>query len=271
MSSHPVNDFLTPDVVNFLQEFEQGTISQSITILFGRGANGKTIFTKFLGIIKTMEYVACGKMVDIKTISSIRTMINKCEKKPDIILLCHDEQREDLLLESLTSNEILAELKNIGIPVIVIINSYDPVEIIGYQEFLSKIKILYFNNLYSINKEDQLLIKFAKIYGMIPKQQLDEEDIINGEGIDIIKNIMCSKKRRRIQDQEQDQDQEQEQAQDQAQEQKNNPKTGSYKSGGGIISLVAGGAMDKHMDKDMNDPMYNISEYKKVIYYRSRI
>lgn len=201
MSSHPVNDFLTPDVIDFLQELEQGTISQPMTILNGTMATGKSVFIKLLKYVKNTIDFYIGDIINSTTISSIKKEIRANSKRPDMIFLWHDEYGNDLL-ESLTKIGILDELKTIGIPLVMIISDIIPERYIA--QYGSKVKLLHFNNYYTLDITDDLAKVLSRTHDVTPKLLLVEDDIINDDGVKIIRNAMIrnkneiiSKKRRR--------------------------------------------------------------------------
>jgi hypothetical protein len=191
--AHPVNDFLTPDIINFLQELEQGTIKQTLTILYGCGGNGKSIFVELLKNLKSFEYFSIHEEICSKYIKYIKNTINKQSKKPDIILLPCDMYSEKAIMGRLACPKIAHELKTIGIPIIMMVN-FDPTMIFTSTP---EVKILYFNNLYHTDIDEPVIIDYAKVFNLTLKKNLDKNQIVNEEGIQIIKNTMISKKRRR--------------------------------------------------------------------------
>ena len=157
---HPVNDFLTLDMIKFLEDLELKSIKQTLTIFYGTGSNGKKTFMKILKKYKTV--------VDLLP-HSVRyeyAMISQ-PSTPDIILINYPNKKDLYTHISLESLDIMRML---GVPIIIITN-FLPHDILNQTSpvlMFHKIRIIHFNNHYD--------------------NSIDVDKIINDMSVEIIKD-----------------------------------------------------------------------------------
>lgn len=174
---HPVNDFLTDDMVQFLKEMNSKTLKQIVTLFYGEGSNGKSCFVNILMKIKKCVPVHKNFFTDTFSIQ----MIN-CTR-PELIIVNDPDNLEQYMMP-----QVLKKIKSFGIPVIILTNKV-PDNLLDNElgSTVPEIKIVRFDTEYH---HDDPLSPYAKIFPVQCKKALDQSRVDDDEAVKIVSKIM---------------------------------------------------------------------------------
>lgn len=210
--THPVNDFLTPEITQFLQQLESKTIKQIITVIHGTGSTG---ISSFLNILK--KCVKCFFVhQDFYNNEVIISQIKRVA--PQLIIVLEHESNESLM--SYMNLKVLTQLNLLDIPIIVPINididGSDSIDLLNLIANINK----FFSRRYSVDEYDShphpevtaesivKIIKFdtqychddeslnssckisSKMRLMTYKKALDSEAVVNDDAVRILQKVM---------------------------------------------------------------------------------
>lgn len=187
---HPVNDFLTPDTIEFLQSLGAKKIKYPHTIFYGPGANGKSTFLRILQKIVSCMSVT-PNMIN-RRYGGIPHEIQIIERtKPDLIVI--QEPENDELIHILKNIERI-KVMDINVPVVVMCNSL-PENLVDEtgKSTIKNIQVIHFKNEYLVRGGTEPYYGIGPCYGcdhVTAKQSIHPEMIEDDQGVQIIKNIM---------------------------------------------------------------------------------
>lgn len=191
--NHPIEDFLTDNMVQFLKELDAKTLKQLLIFFYGEGANGKSAFVNVLRKIKnclTMPSSMFSKSSHEHHINRIKMM------SPDLIII-NDPQTHEL--DEYIKLDTLERILSLKIPIIILTNVMSMPDNLSYDDKILNnnqmarndvIKIINFQNEYHHDNHPQ----YARFSQVHRKKALDMNDIDNDEAVKILTKVMKNNK-----------------------------------------------------------------------------